>query len=67
MEIIANTWKIHQGRNVETVEQLLRANPRKLKDLRAVRRPGSEDDLTARLDRMGGVVAPRQILVEESL
>jgi len=67
MEIVANTWKIHQSLNLEAFEQLLGANSRELKDLRAVRGSSSKNDLTLRLDRMGGIVAPREILVKGAL
>ncbi len=67
MEIVANAWKIHKIFNVEAFEQLLRADPRELKDLRAMRGPSSENDFTFRLDGMGGIVVPRDILVKETL
>lgn len=58
MKIVADAWKIHQGRYAQVMEQLLGTNPGKLKDLRTMRRTGSENNLTACLDGMGGVVAP---------
>lgn len=64
MEIIANTGKIHQRLDFEAFEQLLGTDPRELQDLRAVRRPSCENDLTLRPDRMGRVVAPGEILVK---
>ena len=67
MEIVANARKIHQSLNLEAFEQLLGANTRELKDLRTVRGSSSENDLTLRLDGVGGIVAPREILVEEAL
>jgi len=48
-KVIVNTWEIHDFRvfdvfDIETLEQRLGANPRKLKDLRTVRGPGSENN-----------------------